>query len=122
MVSMNTLRGMTLHFSKRGSIFILLRLGFQSGWSDFAEIDCKVWPLSTIYFTISFNKIFFLIGFLQKFIFCAQKTEMDEISKFKFDLNRWLGMCQNALQYKNIRFSFKKKKLVCFWTFLALSA
>ena len=70
-------------------IFISLRLGHQIGWSDFAEIFCKIWP----YVIISFNKIFFAIGILQRFKLCAHETEVvetDESSKFKFDWNLWL--------------------------------
>ena len=37
---------------------------------------------------------------------------MDEISKFKFDLNRCLGTYNYALQYKNTNCSFKMKLLV----------
>ena len=53
------------------------------------------------------NNIVFVIGYLQGFELCAQKTEvveMDEISKFKFDLNRCLGTCQKALQFENLQF------------------
>ena len=89
------------------SIFILLLLGLQSGWTDFAEIYCTVWPLSMIYVVISFNNIVFVIRFLQGFKLCAQKTEVveiDEISKFKFDLNRCLGTYQKTLQFENSLF------------------
>ena len=71
-----------------------------------------------IYVDISFNKVFFVFDFLQWLKLCAQKTavfEMDEISKFKFDLNPWLGTCHNALQYKNMNFSFKMEILVFFF-------
>ena len=43
---------------------------------------------------------------------------MDEISKFKFDLNRCRGTCQKALQFESSHFSFKLKNLVCFCNFL----
>ena len=52
---------------------------------------------------------------LQWLKLCAKKTEvveMDEISKFKFDLNRCLGTYNYALQYKNTNCSFKMKLLV----------
>ena len=54
-----------------------------------------------VYVFISFNNIFFVIGFLQGFKLCAQKmevVEMDDISKFKSDLNRCHGTSQTALQ------------------------
>ena len=75
----------TLHFSivQAQSIFILLRLRCQSGWSDFTEIYCTIWPLLTIFFVTDF-------------LLCAQKTEvveMDEISKFKFDLGHAIMPC-----------------------------
>ena len=44
---------------------------------------------------------------LQGLKLCAQKTavvEMDEIFKFRFVLNQYLGSCHNALQYENMHF------------------
>ena len=102
------------------SIFILLSLGLQSDRSDFAEIKCKVWLLSTSYVVISFNKILFVIGFSQGFKLCAQKTEvveMDGILKIKCDLNRSLG---NVIMPWNTKthFSFKMKICAYVWNFL----
>ena len=68
--------------------------------------DCSRFTLSFLS-TIVF---FFVIGFSQcGFKLCSQKTEvveMDEISKFRFDLNRCVGTCQSALQYENTHFEF----------------
>ena len=61
-----------------------------------------------IYIAISFNKIVFVVDFLQGLKLSAQKTKvvvMDDISKFGFDLNRCLGTCKNALQYENTHIS-----------------
>ena len=72
-------------------------------------------------FMLSFHSPFSLSLAFYKGSNCAQKTEvveMNEISKFKFDLSRCLGTCHNVLQYENSHISFKMKNFVCFWNFL----
>ena len=59
---------------------------------------------------ISFNNIVFVIGSLQGFKLCAQKTEvveMDEISKFKFDLIGTLGHVKRHCNSKTRTFHLK---------------
>ena len=41
-------------------------------------------------------------------------VEIDDISKLKAALNRCLGTCHNALQYKNMPLLFKTKKFLFF--------
>ena len=84
MVSMNNC--ISPNVVQANSIFILLRLGLQSGWFDFAEIYYKVWPLSAFIQQKYSLSLTFYKGSNVIYMLKTEVVEMDAISKFKFDL------------------------------------